>query len=209
MGETEKMKIAVAPRIGVGGSLFTAEQWKTIGDVLGADAKIEFTTFKQLYIDIEEDHFNETRSKLIEADLEVYPTGFFSKNLIACNFCRGAEDAGLSVALKLNEIVAGHAVPSPLKVGYAGCANATSEPLFKDIGIVKMKDGFNIYVGGEGKTIKASLAQILFENVPDIQLIPIVERLIFYYQENGKTKEKYSRFVQRVTIEGLKEKILS
>jgi precorrin-3B C17-methyltransferase len=205
----EKMKIAVAPRIGVGGSLFTAEQWKSIGDVLHADAKIEFTTFKQLYIDIEDDHYNETKEKLVEAGLEVYPTGFFSKNLIACNFCRGAEDAGLSVAIKLNEIVAGHVVPSPLKVGYAGCANATSEPLFKDIGIVKMKDGFNIYVGGEGKTIKASLAQILFENVSENQLIPIVERLISYYQENGKTKEKYSRFVQRVTIEGLKEKILA
>jgi precorrin-3B C17-methyltransferase len=36
------MKIAVAPRIGVGGSLFTAEQWRLIGDVLHADAKIEF-----------------------------------------------------------------------------------------------------------------------------------------------------------------------
>lgn len=33
------MKIAVAPRIGVGGSLFTVEQWKSIGDVLQADAK--------------------------------------------------------------------------------------------------------------------------------------------------------------------------
>jgi precorrin-3B C17-methyltransferase len=205
----EKMKIAVAPRIEVGGSLFTAEQWKSIGDVLHADAKIEFTTFKQLYIEIEEDQYNETKEKLVEAGLEVYPTGFFSKNLIACNFCRGAEDAGLSVAIKLNEIVAGHVVPSPLKVGYAGCANATSEPLFKDIGIVKVKDGFNIYVGGEGKSIKASLAQILFENVPEIQLIPIVERLISYYQEHGKTKEKYSRFVQRVTIEGLQEKILA
>ncbi|TFE24959.1 nitrite reductase [Cohnella luojiensis] len=203
------MKIAVAPRIGVGGSLFTAEQWKSIGDVLHADAKIEFTTFKQLYIDIEEDHFDETKEKLVEAGLEVYPTGFFSKNLIACNFCRGAEEAGLSVALKLNEIVAGHAVPSPLKVGYAGCANATSEPLFKDIGIVKMKAGFNIYVGGEGKSIKASLAQILFENVQEIQLIPIVERLISYYQQNGKTKERYSRFVQRMTLERLKEEIIS
>jgi NAD(P)H-nitrite reductase large subunit len=205
----ERMKIAVAPRIGVGGSLFTADQWKSIGDVLGADAKIEFTTFKQLYIDIEEVHFDEAKEKLVEAGLEVYPTGFFSKNLIACNFCRGAEEAGLSVAIKLNEIVAGHAVPSPLKVGYAGCANATSEPLFKDIGIVKMKDGFNIYVGGEGKSIKASLAQILFENVPEIQLIPIVERLISYYRENGKNKERYSRFVQRMTLERLKEELIS
>lgn len=203
------MKIAVAPPIGVGGSLFTAEQWKSISDVLRADAKIEFTTFKQLYIDIEEDYYNETKQKLVDAGLEVYPTGFFSKNLIACNFCRGAEEAGLSVALKLNEIVAGHVVPNPLKVGYAGCVNATSEPLFKDIGIVKIKDGFNIYIGGEGKSIKASLAQILFENVPEVQLIPIVERLISYYQENGKTKEKYSRFVQRVTLERLKEEVLS
>ncbi|MCD9020905.1 nitrite reductase [Cohnella silvisoli] len=199
------MKIAVTPRLGVGGSLFTIDQWKSIGDVLAEDVKVEFTTFKQLYIEINEAQYEDTKHKLEESGLEVYPTGFFSKNLIACNFCRGAEEAGLSIAIQLNEIVAGHAVPSPLKVGYAGCANATSEPLFKDIGIVKMKDGFNVYVGGEGKSIKAAVAQLLFENVPESRLLPIVQHLISQFQALGKKKEKYARFIQRMTIERIKE----
>jgi hypothetical protein len=59
----------------------------------------------------------------------------YTKSLIDCNFCRGAEEAGLDVAKDLNGAIAGHEVPSPLKIGYAGCALGTSEPLLKDIGV--------------------------------------------------------------------------
>lgn len=204
------MKLAVAPKFGVGGSLFTAGQWGAIGAVLGEEAKIELTTFKQLYVEVEEDRIEEVKSKLAEAGLEVYPTGFFAKNLNACNFCRGAEEAGLSTALKLNELVAGQEAPHPLKVGYAGCANATSEPLFKDIGIVKMKDEFDVYLGGEGKSVKAAaVGQLWLERVREDDLLRIVPKLITYFRENGKKKEKFSRFVERITLERLREAVVS
>jgi NAD(P)H-nitrite reductase large subunit len=200
------MKIAIAPRFGVGGSLFSAAQWRSIGEVLANDATVEFTTFKQLYAEIEDNEYEDAKQRLEDAGLEVYPTGFFSKNLQACNFCRGAEDAGLATALKLNELVAGLPVASPLKVGYAGCANATSEPLFKDIGVVKMKEGFNVYVGGEGKSLKASVARLLVENVTENRLYAIINLLISQYQTESRKKERYSRFVQRLTIERIREK---
>lgn len=204
------MKLAVAPKFGVGGSLFTAGQWRAIGAVLGEEAKIELTTFKQLYVEVEEDRIEEVKSKLAETGLEVYPTGFFTKNLNACNFCRGAEEAGLSTALKLNELVAGQEAPHPLKVGYAGCANATSEPLFKDIGIVKMKDEFDVYLGGEGKSVKAAaVGQLWLERVREGDLLRIVPKLIAYFRENGKKKEKFSRFVERITLERLREAVVS
>jgi precorrin-3B C17-methyltransferase len=73
--------------------------------------------------------------------------------LITCNFCNGEEEAGLTAAKALDRAIAGLEVPSPLKAGYSGCALATGEPLLKDIGVVKMRDHFDVYVGGDAKSL--------------------------------------------------------
>lgn len=198
-------KFAVTPGFEVGGTLFRPEQLAVLGSILGPDAEIEMTTFKQLYVGMDEERMPEVQEQLEQVGLEVHPAGFVSKSLITCNFCRGAEDAGLDVAKKLDKVVADHVVPSPLKIGYAGCALGTSEPLIKDIAVVKMKDEFDIYIGGESKGIKANLAQMFMKGVKEEQLFPIVSRLISIFQEHGKKKETYARFVKRITPEKLHE----
>jgi hypothetical protein len=65
------------------------------------------------------------------------------------------------VAALLDRAIVGKEVPSPLKIGYAGCALGTSEPLLKDIAVVKMNDVYDIYVGGEAKGIKAPSRPII------------------------------------------------
>lgn len=203
MGETTK--IAVAPPIQVGGSLFTPEQLAKIGTVAGPDARIEMTPFRQLYVEVPLDWRDAVKEELERFGLEVYPAGFVTKSLIACNFCKGAEKAGLETARMLNQATAGIETPAPLKIGYAGCALGTSEPLLKDIGIVKMKDTFDIYVGGEPKGIKAGLAQLLMTGLTEERLVPAVRAIIDYYKENAKGKEKFSKFVHRVSLEQLRQ----
>jgi len=200
-------KLAVSPAFGEGGSLFSAEQLALVGTLAGEKSRIELTTFKQLYVEVREDRIDEVSAQLKQAGLGVHPTGFYTKSLITCNFCKGAEEAGLSVAEKLDAAIAGLPVPSPMKIGYAGCALGTSEPLLKDIGIVKMRDTFDIYVGGEPKTLKATLAELLVGGVPEERLIPIVTGLIDFYRDNAKKKETFARFVRRVTIDALKDAI--
>ena len=202
------MKFAVTPGFEVGGTLFKPEQLAILGTVVGADAIIEMTTFKQLYVEMDEDRLDEVQDALRQVGLQIHPAGFVTKSLIACNFCRGAEDAGLDIARVLDQAIAGHEVPHPLKIGYAGCALGTSEPLIKDIAVVKMRDTFDIYVGGESKGLKAKLAQQLMSGVTEEQLVPIVTRLIAIFQEQGKKKEKYSRFIDRMTIEKLRELVI-
>jgi precorrin-3B C17-methyltransferase len=187
------IKLAVAPAIGMGGSLFQSNQLVMIGSIIGKDVSVEMTSFKQLYVPVEEDRVTAVTQKLVEAGLEVLPAGFYTKNLIACNFCRGSEEAGLDIAQSLNAAISGIEVPSPLKIGYAGCALGTSEPLLKDIAVVKMKDTFNLYVGGEAKGLKANIAKLLLTDI---------------FQEQGKRKESFSKFVDRVTLVNLRNAIL-
>jgi precorrin-3B C17-methyltransferase len=200
----EKTKLAVSPAIQVGGSLFTPEQLAKIGTIVGSDAKIEMTTFKQLYVEVPLDKRDVIKEELIRSELEVYPAGFATKSLIACNFCKGAEEAGLETARVLNQAIAGIETPTPLKIGYAGCALGTSEPLLKDIGVVKMRDTFDIYVGGEPKGINAATGRLLVSGLTGERLIPAITKIIDFYKEQAKGKEKFSKFVDRMTIEQLK-----
>ncbi|MCR8645347.1 nitrite reductase [Paenibacillus sp. N1-5-1-14] len=197
-------KFAVTPGFEVGGTLLRPEQLAAIGAVIGEDAKVEMTTFKQLYVEMKEERIEEAQEALKKVGLQIHPAGFYTKSLISCNFCRGAEDAGLDIARKLDEAIAGHEAPSPLKVGYAGCALGTSEPLLKDIAVVKMRDKYDIYVGGESKGLKAALAQLLTANVEEDRLIPVVTSLISDFQQNGKKKEKYSRYINRISLDHLR-----
>ncbi|NHN33315.1 nitrite reductase [Paenibacillus agricola] len=199
--------LAVAPAFGIGGSLFQPNQLVLIGSIIGEDASIEMTSFKQLYVPVEEGQVAAVTQKLLEAGLQVVPAGFYTKNLITCNFCRGPEEAGLDIAKSLNAAISGIGVPSPLKIGYAGCALGTSEPLLKDIAVVKMRDTFDLYVGGEAKGLKANLAKLLLTDLSPDQLIPIVRRLITIFQEQGKKKEKFSKFVDRVTLVNLRKAV--
>lgn len=200
---SELIKLAVNPPIQVGGSLFTPDQLARIGAILDRDAKIEMTSFKQLYLEVPLERKEQITEDLLRAGLEVNQAGFTIKSVIACNFCRGPEEAGLEIARKLNLAVAGIPTPTPLKIGYAGCALGTSEPLLKDIGIVKMRDTFDLYVGGEPKGLKATAGVLLGSGLTEESLVGIVSRLIEYYKANAKGKEKFSKFVNRTTQEQL------
>ncbi|WP_301171964.1 nitrite reductase [Brevibacillus nitrificans] len=203
MGET--IKIAVTPAIQVGGSLFTPEQLAKIGTLAALGAKIEMTNFKQLYVEVPLERQDAIKEELQRFGLEVYPAGFVTKSLIACNFCKGAEEAGLETARMVNQAIAGIETPTPIKIGYAGCALGTSEPLLKDIGIVKMRDSYDIYVGGEPKGLKAALAKKLVSGLSETQLVPVVMMIIEYYKKHAKGKEKFSKFIDRITLEQLQQ----
>jgi NAD(P)H-nitrite reductase large subunit len=201
----EKTRIAIAPEIQVGGTLYSPEQLAKIGAIAGADSKIEMTPFKQLYVEVPLDRHDTIVEELKLVGLEVYPPGSTTKSLIACNFCKGAEEAGLDTARILNQAIAGIETPTPLKIGYAGCALGTSEPLLKDIGVVKMRNTFDIYVGGEPKGLKTSIAKLLLTGLTEDRLVPVVKSLIDFYKENAKGKEKFSKFIDRITLDQLKQ----
>ncbi|UOF91050.1 nitrite reductase [Fodinisporobacter ferrooxydans] len=199
------MKFAVSPEIQVGGPMLTARDLAKISEIVGEEAKIEITTFQQLIVEMKDDEQAEhAKSELLAYGLKVYEVGFVVKNVSVCNFCKGAEEEGLDVAKKLNHAIAGLKVPFPLRVGYTGCPNACGEPLVKDIGVIKRKDRFEVYIGGETKTTQADVGQLLLQDIPEHDLITIVLKVITLYQLHGKKRERFSRFVQRYGFDRLK-----
>jgi precorrin-3B C17-methyltransferase len=198
-------QFAVIPGFEVGGSLFRPEQLAALGTIVGKDTKIELTSFQQLYIEIEEEQADEIGQKLKEHGLLIYPVGAYVKSLRTCSFCKGAEEEGLHVAVALNDAVAGQAVPRSMKIGYTGCTNACGDPLTQDIGVVKNKDVFDVYIGGVSQSLEPAFGQLFIQGVPEEKLNGEIQKIISFYVKNGKKREAFSRFIKRVSIEGIRE----
>ncbi|MFC0273238.1 nitrite reductase [Metabacillus herbersteinensis] len=195
--DDKKIKVAINGGIGFGAKL-NLKQLLTISKYMSEDEELELTTFQQLYIEIPEDKKDEIIEEFQDVGLACYPVGNFVKSLRTCNFCKGEEEEGMQVAKEVNRRVAGKPVPFTLKIAYTGCPIGCGEPMLSDIGIMKFKDHFNLYVGGKAKGKDAVVGSLLKENLTPEELYDIVEKIIDVYSLMGKKRETFYKFVKRI-----------
>ncbi|MEC0275801.1 MULTISPECIES: nitrite reductase [Peribacillus] len=193
----EKIKIAINGGIGFGAKL-NSKQLVTISKYMNEDEELELTTFQQLYIEIPEDKKEEIIEEFQSVGLACYPVGNFIKSLRTCNFCKGEEEEGMPVAKELNRRIAGKAVPFTLKVAYTGCPIGCGEPMLSDIGVMKIRDHYNLYVGGKAKGKDAEVGSLLKENLTPEELYETVEKIIAIYSQMGKKRETFYKFLKRI-----------
>ena len=199
---SKKIKIAINGGIGFGAKL-NSKQLLTISKYMDEDEELELTTIQQLYLEIPEDKKEEIMEEFDRVGLACYPVGSYVKSLRTCNFCKGEEEEGMPVAKELNRRIAGKAVPFTLKVAYTGCPVGCGEPMLNDIGVMKIKDHYNLYVGGKAKGKDAEVGTLLKENLPEEELYETVEKIIAAYSEMGKKREPLFKFLKRFDKERL------
>lgn len=197
-----KIKIAVNGGIGFGAKL-NSKQLMTISKYMDEEDELELTTFQQLYIEILEDDKDEVIKEFESVGLKCYPVGNYVKSLRTCNFCKGEEREGMPVAKEINRRIAGKPVPFTLKVAYTGCIIGCGEPMISDIGVMKYKDHYNLYVGGKAKGKDAEVGSLLRENLTPEELYNTVEKIIAVYAEKGKKRETFHKFLKRIGKEQL------
>ena len=201
-----KIKLAVNGGIAFGAKL-NARQLTVITEYLDDGDELELTTFQQLYIEVPEDKVEVVKNRFKEVGLSCYPVGNFVKSLRTCNFCKGAEREGMPVAIEINERIAGKPVPFTLKPAYTGCPIGCGEPLVNDIGIMKIKDGYDLYIGGKAKGKDAHIGTLFMEQLIPEQLYVVVEKLVDMYAKQGKKREPFFKFINRFGIDHLKNHI--
>lgn len=201
-----KIKIAVNGGINFGAKL-TAKQLMVLAKHMDENEEIELTTFQQLYIEINKEKKDEIIAELTETGLSCYPVGNYVKSLRTCNFCKGSEREGMPVAMELNKRIAGIPVPFTLKPAYTGCPIGCGEPLINDIGVMKIRDTYNLYIGGKSKGKDATVGSLFREKLTPEELYAAVEKIIHLYSRQGKKREPFYKFVNRVGIETLSEYI--
>ncbi|ALC88107.1 nitrite reductase [Bacillus sp. FJAT-22090] len=202
----KKIKLAVNGGISFGAKL-NAKQLAVIVEYMSDSDELELTTFQQLYIEIPESKLELVEEKFNEVGLSCYPVGNFVKSLRTCNFCKGSEEEGMPVAIELNKRIAGKPVPFTLRPAYTGCPIGCGEPLVNDIGIMKVKNGYDLYIGGKAKGKDAQIGTLLMEQLMPEQLYKVVEKIIHIYAEQGKKRETFIKFIDRFGFENLKNEV--
>ncbi|MBD8069272.1 nitrite reductase [Bacillus sp. PS06] len=202
----KKVKLAVNGGISFGAKL-NAKQLAVIAEYMNDGDELELTTFQQLYIDVLESKIELVKEKFKEVGLSCYPVGNFVKSLRTCNFCKGEEEEGMPIAIELNKRIAGKPVPYTLRPAYTGCPVGCGEPLVNDIGVMKVRDGYDLYIGGKAKGKDAKTSTLLKEQLTPEQLYEVVEKIITIYAEQGKKREPFFKFINRYGFETLKNSI--
>ncbi|KOS68564.1 nitrite reductase [Lysinibacillus contaminans] len=207
MSEIEK-KIKLAVNGGIGfGSKLNAKQLVFLAEYLG-DQELELTTFQQLYIEAAENDVEFITKKFNEVGLSVYPVGNYVKSLRHCNFCKGEEQEGMPVAKEINRRIAGKPVPFTLRPAYAGCPIGCGEPLVNDIGVLKVKNGFDLYIGGNPKGAEARVGKLVKAQLQPDELYSLIDKILVVYIKHGKKRESFFKFLNRYGFDTLPEQVL-
>ncbi|ADU31608.1 nitrate/sulfite reductase [Evansella cellulosilytica] len=204
MSEEKTIPLAVNGGIGFGAKL-TPQQLVALGSYLDSNSEVEMTTFQQLIIHVKESHVDEVTHSLEKEGFSVYKVGSYVKSLRTCNFCKGAEEEGMPVAIELNRRIAGQEVPFTLRPAYTGCPNACGEPLINDIGVIKRNEHYELYIGGQAKGEDARTAVLLQDNLEPTQLYSLTDAVLELYRQNGRKRERMSKFIDRYGLENIKK----
>ena len=131
--------------------------------------------------------------------------GLCVRSVKACpgtTFCKRGQQDSLGVGMKLDAEYHGMELPGKLKIGVSGCPNQCAETCIKDIGLVGKSKGWTVLVGGNGGG-RPRLARALADGLDDDQALALVERIIAFYRDSAKAKERLGRTLERLGFDAL------
>lgn len=205
--QRDKTTYAIAPHIpgGIIGDFNMLREIADVAEKYGAQA-LKITGGQRIAIvGIGEDKIDQ-----VWEDLGLpmgHPIGLCLHGVKICpatHFCRLAQQDAVTLGLELDNKYYGVEFPAKFKMAVAGCMNSCSEPVIKDIGIMGTPKGYTVMIGGNAG-IKPRLADKLLENVAPAQVPALVDKIIRYYQENAKPRERMSRMVDRLGIDKIRQ----
>ncbi len=205
--QRDKQTYAIAPHI-PGGIILDFNFLRKIVDTAekyGAKA-LKLTSAQRIAIvGIEEDKIDQVWDEL--GMQKGHAIGLCVRSIKICpatHFCKRGQQDAVTLGLELDKKYHGMDLPSKFKMSVAGCANSCSEPAVRDIGIMGTPKGYTIMIGGNAG-IKPRLADIFAENVPQEEVIPLVDKIIGYYKDNAKSYERLGNMIDRLGLDKLKQ----
>lgn len=121
--------------------------------------------------------------------------------------CKFGVGDSLGLGLEIEELYEGDNFPAKLKFGVSGCPFCCAESYLRDIGVFAKQKGWTLIVGGNSGG-RPRIGDVLVQDVSREEVIRLSGRFLEYYKEQGRKKERASRFVERVGIEAVKEAVL-
>ena len=129
------------------------------------------------------------------------------KTCVGTDFCRFGLGDAIGVGIALEQAMEGLHTPHKVKSAVAGCPRNCSEAYVKDIGLVAVEGGWEIYVGGAaGGTVRKGDLLARSESAEEASQIALA--FLQHYREQGDHLERTYGFLERVGLEAVQEAVL-
>jgi nitrite reductase (NADH) large subunit len=128
------------------------------------------------------------------------------KTCVGKEWCRfGTQDSTL-MGQQLERALARMYAPHKVKIAVSGCPRNCAESGIKDVGVIGVDSGYEIYVAGNGG-IKTEVAQFLCKVVTHDEVMETTGAFLQLYRTEGWYLERTVHFVHRVGLGYVKQRI--
>lgn len=129
------------------------------------------------------------------------------KTCVGTDFCRFGLGDAIGVGVELERRMEGLYTPHKVKSAVAGCPRNCSEAYVKDIGLVAVEGGWELYVGGaSGGTVRKGDLLTTVKDADDA--IRLALAFLQHYREQGEYLERTYAYLERVGVEAVREVVL-
>jgi nitrite reductase [NAD(P)H] large subunit len=129
------------------------------------------------------------------------------KTCVGTDFCRFGLGDAIAVGIELERRMEGLYTPHKVKSAVTGCPRNCAEAYVKDIGLVAIEGGWELYVGGAaGSSVRKG--DLLTTVERGEEAIRVALAFLQHYREQGEYLERTYAYVERVGIEAVREAVL-
>ncbi len=124
------------------------------------------------------------------------------KTCVGSDHCRFGLDDSMGTGIELEGMLEGLHTPAKVKLGVTGCPRNCAEAYIKDIGLVAIEGGWEVYVGGAGGT-EVRKGDLLCTVDNKDEAIAASLTFLQYYRENAEYKERTYTFMENRGLEAI------
>ncbi|MFV0681310.1 nitrite reductase large subunit NirB [Ottowia sp.] len=129
------------------------------------------------------------------------------KTCVGSEWCRMGTQDSTQMGKDLERALWRMVAPHKVKLAVSGCPRNCAESGIKDVGVIGVDSGWEIYVGGNGG-IKTEVAQFLVKLKTAAEVLEYSGAFLQLYREEGWYLERTVHYIQRVGLDHVKQKIL-
>jgi nitrite reductase (NADH) large subunit len=125
------------------------------------------------------------------------------KTCVGADYCRFGTADSMGMGIQLEKRLERLNTPAKVKMAVSGCPRNCAESGIKDLGVVAIDGGWELYAGGNGG-VKVRVGELLVTVKTEDEVMEYTEAYLQYYRETGKYGERTSEWVSRLGIEHIR-----
>jgi nitrite reductase (NADH) large subunit len=129
------------------------------------------------------------------------------KTCVGSEWCRFGVQDSTQMGIDLEKAFWKMYAPHKVKMAVSGCPRNCAESGIKDVGIIGVESGWEIYIGGNGG-IKTEVAQFLVKVKTKEEVLEYVGAFIQLYREEARYLDRTVHYIQRVGLDYIKKQLV-